>query len=332
MTRASAFATLAAVSLLVLVLALVAAGLFGVEQLLHEEGRVAKELGERSAARNGAEALLSAIRDTWNPDEASVDAWWTARSSSSQPGTKLSSLSSRINLNSLSPFLLKGSSLAGTLLGKSVEDFTSFRSSKGPFSQVVDYAEYFKSSSLEGLYCAQSLFNVNTADEIILEKAVAERTGNPALASGIRSRIRQYRIERKAMTEANLDEVMGIEKDALGGLLTVEPELDVNTAPVELLQALLRYPDWKLDKPDAKLQAILAGRASKPWTQEALRSALGQQKGSQLMQYLGTRCRFVVASVPAGERSRDFVAMLSYSSDVPPKVVARIVEAKWAAK
>ena len=327
--RARAFATLAAVGLLVLTAALLAGAILGSQQLLQDRSRAEKAVEARSRAWNVVGTLLTALQQTWNADEQTLDTWWTQHSQDFPDGTELISLSSRVNLNSMTPFLLQDSELNATLLARSVEDFTTYRTNKGPFSRIEDYKDYFQPGALNTLYCVQSFFNVNTADEIMLEKIVAARTGNQALASTIRGRLREYRSNRQVLAQSDWDTLIGAEKDAVGDLLTIEPELDVNTASVAVLQALLRDPDWKLDQRDAKLQVIVTNRVSKPWTDDTLRQALGVDKSSLLLQYLGTRCRFLQGRVPEGPSVMTFVAIVSYSTDSPPKITPRILETRW---
>jgi len=328
--RAGAFATLAAVGILVLTAALLSGAVLGSRQLLLAQGKAEARLEARSAALKAVGTLLSALQENWNADEQTIDAWWAGRSPSFPAVSELVSLSSRVNLNSVSPFLLKDSELKETLRDRSVEDFVSYRSSKGPFARVEDYKDYFRPESLNTLYCAHSSFDVNTADEIVLEKVLATRTGSEALATTIRTRLREYKTNRQALTDSDWDTLEGAAKEAIGDLVTTLPELDVNAAQQSLLQAILRYPDFKLDKPDAKLQAIVTGRASKPWNDETLRQALGVDKKAPLLLYLGTRSRYLQGTVAAGSTVMNFVALVSYSKDSPPKLGLRILETRWA--
>jgi hypothetical protein len=197
---------------------------------------------------------------------------------------------------------------------------------KGPFPRLGDYKGYFRPEALKRLYCVHSSFDVNTADEIILEKIITQRTGNAALGANVRARVREFRSAQKTMTESDWDMTVGAEKDEIGDLVAVYPELDVNTASVDVLQALLRDPDYKLEQPDAKLQTIVNGREARPWTDETLRQALRLTEASAIMQYLGTRCHFIEGAVPEGTSTLHFVAKLSYSKDSPPTISARIVE------
>jgi hypothetical protein len=326
--RVRAFATLAAVGILVLTAALLSGSVLSSQQLVLDQGRAEKEVSSRAAAWKAIDSILTALQTTWNSDEETFDAWYAGQAQALPAGSSLQSLSGRINLNSMTPFLLQDTALVGTLLGRSVVEFTDYRTNKGPFTRLGDYKEYFKPEALKRLYCVHSSFDVNTADEIILEKVIAARTGNEALAANVRARVREFRTARQAMTDSDWEMLVGAEKDAIGDLVTVYPELDVNTAPPDVLQAVLRDPDYKLDQADAKVQTIVNGRASKPWTDDTLCQALGLANTAPLMQYLGTRCHFIEGSLPQGDSIFYFVVKLSYSTDSPPKIASRVLETR----
>lgn len=327
--RANAFATLAAVGLLVLAAALLAGAILGSQQILLGRDKAERIDRGRSAAWKAVGELLTTMQESWNADKQSVDAWWIQHSPSFPGIGEFVSLSARINLNSMSPFLLRDSELIGTLRGRTVEDFITYRLNKGPFYSVEDCKDYFQPAALNSMYCVHSLLNVNTADEIMLEKVLAARTGSQAFASTIRARLRQYRTNREVLTEANWAMLAGAQKDTIGDLVTTDPEIDVNTAPVEILQALMRDPDLKLTQPDAKLQTIVAGRATKPWNSDTLRQALGVDKSSLLLQYLGTRSRFLRGRILVGSSTMTFVVHIGYSDNSPPKIVMRVIDSHW---
>jgi hypothetical protein len=327
--RLPAFATLAAVGLLALTAAFLAGAVLSSRQLLVDRSRAETLLDTRSAAWETVGKLNTALQETWNADAQTLDAWWINHAPSFPTGSALLSLSSRINLNSITPFLLQDSELIGTLLGKSVEDFTTYRANNGPFVALDEYKDYFQPEALNTLYCAHSFFNANTADEIMLEKILTLRTGDATFASTVRASVREFRTNRRIMAQSDLDALIGGEKEAVGDLLTINPELDVNTVSPAVLLAILRDPDWKLDQPDAKLQVLMAGRASKPWAPETLQQALGVDTNSPLLQYLGTRCRFLQGSVPAGSAVLTFIMTVDYSTDSPPKLTLRILQTYW---
>jgi hypothetical protein len=326
--RLPAFATLAAVGILAISAALLYGGVLSSEQLLVDQGRAEHEMSTRAAGWKAIDSTLSLLSSTWNADEQTFDAWNKAHAQALPDGLSLLSLSGRMNLNSVTPFIMQNSSLSGTLLGHSVLEFTDDRMNKGPFTRLSDYKAYFRPQALKALYSVHSSFDINTVDEIIAEKIITARTGNAAFAANVRARMRQFRTNKQAMTESDLTMLLGNEKDALGDLITVRPELDVNTASLDLLQALLRDPDFSLEQPDAKAQTIVNLRSNKPWTDEALRQTMGLPTSSQLMQYLGTRCYFIEASLSQGDRVAFFVVKIGYSSDSPPKLNCRVIETR----
>jgi len=327
--RENAFATLTAVCLLLLAAAFLAGSVLSSQQLLLERNRAEKAIEVRSATWKAGQALLTALQETWNADEQTLDVWWVQHSAVFPAGSSLISLSARVNLNTMSPFLLKDSELNATLLGRSVEDFTTYRINEGPFSKIEDYKDFFKPANLNAMYCVHSHFNVNTADEIMLEKVLAAHTGSESLAASIHARLREFRTNRQVLAQSDWDALIGADKDTIGELVTVNPELDVNTVPPDVLYAILRDPDFKLEHPDAKVQSILASRGSKPLTSDILRQILGVGKNSLLLQYLGTRTYFVQGKIPEAGSVMTFVATVTYSSDSPPKIALRILDTEW---
>lgn len=217
--RSKAFATLAAVGLLVLTAALLAGAVLSSRQVLLEGAKAERFVDARSAAWETVRKLMTALQETWDADEQSLDSWWAGHSQAFPTGCALVSLSARVNLNSMTPFLLQDSELGATLSGKSVEEFTTYRTNKGPFSRVDAYRDFFQPEALNTLYCVDSFFNVNTADEIMLEKILTARTGNAALASTIRARLREFRGNRQVLAESDWDAIIGGEKDAVGDLV-----------------------------------------------------------------------------------------------------------------
>ena len=328
--RGKAFATLTAVCLLFLAAALLAGAILSSQQVTLEQGRAQKSIEARAAVWGSVQVLLTSLLQTWNADDQSLDAWWLQHTAAFPAGSELISLSGRVNLNSMTPFLLKNSTLNVTLLGRSVEDFITYRTNQGPFSRIGDYKDYFKPANLGALYCVHSFFNVNTADEIMLEKVIAARTGSPSIASTVRARVREFRTNRQVLAQSDWDALIGGDKDAVGDLVTLNPELDVNTVSPDVLQAILADPDFKLDQADAKAKSILASRASKPLTADILRQILGVEKKSLLLQYLGTRTYFIQGTIPQAGTAMTFVATVAYSTDVPPKLTLRILDTWWA--
>lgn len=329
--KTKGFATLGAVGLLVLTAAFLAGAVLVSQQILLEQTHSQSLVDQHSQAWATVGVLFQSLQKSWNADQQTLDQWWQDHASTFPQGTLLVSLSARINLNSMTPFLLQNSELSATLLGKSVEDFTNNRINKGPFALVSDYRDYFQPQALNQLYTTYSVFSVNSADEIMLEKILALRTGSEGYASTIRAALRQFRTNKQLLVQSDWDTLVGAEKDTLGDLVGVDGELDVNTAPLALLQALFRDADFKVEQPDAKVQTILSGRTSRPWTPATLMAALGLVKNAPILAYLGTRSRMIQASVSQGPTILTLVALVSYSTDSPPRLTIRVLDTQWTA-
>jgi hypothetical protein len=326
MVRRAGFATVAAVALLVLALALLSAGVLLAEQTQTDHKRADRAVSTRLALWTRLDKLLTAVQ-TWNADDLTFGAWWAQNGGAFGTSTALGSLSARLNLNTVTPFLLRDSDLKGTLLTSS-DDFVTYRSSHGPRARMADYAAYFTPQSLADWYGVDSWFNVNTADEIVIEKVVGLRTGSEAIGTAVRQSLRTFRQNKQPLTASDWQTLAGANLDRLDGLFTTDPELDVNSAPAELLQILFKDPDFALDQPDPKLQKVLSGRLSQPWTPDTLRQTLGVDKNASLLQYLGTRTTFLEARLTQDTLTMRFVISLSYSHDSPPRITPRVLESQ----
>jgi len=326
--KARGFATLAAIALLVLTLALVAVSLLLSQQTLVNSHRAEAQLDKQDQTWKIMDLILNDLSH-WNADEQTFDGWWAAHTAGYGSEVVLRSLSGLINLNSLSPFLLQKSSLVGTLNGKTVDDFVSWRTSKGPFPSVDGYKSYFTAASLQFDYCTVSFFNVNTADEIMLERLVALRTGSDSAAANLRSQVRDRRSRRQIFTPADWQTVSAGFSQDVGPLDSTDPELDANEAPVDVLTAILGDPDFKITDAATKVQTLIAQRAAAPLTSAAMALILGVAATSPIMQYLGTRTHWIECSLPFGTSRAQFVIALTYSTDAPPQVTPRILNINW---
>ena len=323
--RTRAFATLASVCILVLAAVLVAGSLSNSRQLLLDNARLEGEVLVRASTWKAVNDTLDLMKETWHADRQTFDGWYSAASADLPAGVELFPLSGRINLNTMTQAALQDSTLTGTLLNRSVAEFVAYRSAKGPFGRLSDYKDFFRPEALASVYCVYSTFDVNTADETILEKTLSERTGDEAFAADASSRIGVFRAARQTIMDSDWDMIAGSKKDLLGDLVSTSPEIDANSASVDILEALLKDPDFKLEHADSKLQSIVNLRSSRPLTEEMLRQVLGVGKTDPLVQYLGVRCRFVGGTIRREATKFRFVVALSYPTDDLSSVLPRLV-------
>jgi len=316
------FATLTAVALMILLTAYLAIGAIASSQIELALGH--SDVENRSKAWKTLNGALQSLKDSWDPTRQSFSVW---KSSHPVSGVSWESLSGKVNLNTISPFLLGQAGFIDTLNGVPVQKFIETRSKNGPAQSLEFYSQMVRPAALASWYTVHSLWNINTADEDMLETMANQRTGSSSIGSALRASVRSYRTEMRRMSRVDWEQVAGTSKAVLEPLVTVEPELDVNEVSESLLQSILSYPNLKIADPAAKASSIVESRSSRPWDSVTLRQLLDVADGNLILSYLGTRTRFLAGTVNTGEGNLDWVVYLGGDALAP--VVPRIIETRW---
>lgn len=319
------FSTLAASALLLLLAAFAALSVAQAGESLNAEERTKRTLDERAALWKTVQDAVTAFQERWRPEEQE----WVdfARTLDLGRTVEFDDLSARVNLNGVNTFLLGESLLRSTLAGKSVQQFAEYRTKEGPFTRLESYADYYEEEALESLYTTWSVFDVNTVDEEAAERIAALRTGNPAAGAALREVLRTARQDRLVFDRASWETRSQTLDPGLAGVFGAEPEVNVNTAPRNLLEAILTYPALGITDAPAKLALLLSGRQTRPWTPETLAGALGVEKGARVLQYLGTKSTFLQGRIAEGEREFQFVLQRREKEGGPG---VRLVAQGWA--
>ena len=315
------FATLTALGLMILLATYLTLGASASAQI--ELGLSRNSVPAQAGAWKVLDAFLKALQETWNPTQQRFSAWASAHQ---MDGITVESLSGRVNLNTISPFLLGQPGFRETLKGISVEQFVETRAKNGPSADGNLYHDIVQPEALKSWYTVHSLWNLDTADEVMLEAMVTQRTGSAAIGSSVRSLVRSFREQKKRFTADDWIKV-GAGREALEPLLTMEPELDVNEIPEGLLGVLLANPSWAVADAATKVQALIQGRDTHPWTAAQLKAMLQVPDDSIVLSSLGTRTRFLGGTVKTPAGSLAWVVFLSGDAPDPPS--PRIVETRW---
>lgn len=319
--RVPAFATLTALALLLLLttyLALGASNSTRVEALLARGSQATW-----SSAWKVLDDELGILKQTWVPAKKRFSRW--AREHS-RAGVEWASLSGRMNLNTVSPFVLALPGFRATLTDVSLEKFVEARSIAGPALEPF-YRNYITPAALVSWYTVHSLWNLNTADEVMLEAMVQQRTGSATLGSGLRSLVRSFRENQVPLVEGDVVKLRTAGLSGIDTVVTLEPELDVNEAPEALLSALISNPAWSIVDPVVKVESLVQARDESPWTPQTLRALLNVPQDHLILSYLGTSSRFLTVSVASEEGTLSVVLFLSGTSGT--EVGPRIVETHW---
>jgi hypothetical protein len=325
--RRKAFATLTAVAAMILLTAYLA---IGTMNLSGSQGRlqtVSAQSRDQSQAWTVLSKGLDDLSKTWDPRAQTFSTWSKLHG---QPGLQWESLSGKINLNTLSAFVIELSGFAATLKDVSPAEFTGRRAKMGLQSALGGYSELVRKEYLSSWYTVHSLWNLNTVDEVMLERMVSGRTGSETAGSALRAWVRGFRTQQKPILPSDWETQKAVLGNSMGTITTLEPELDVNEAPQALLRALMSNPAWNRADTDAKVSAIVTTRGTKPWTNDALKDLLQLPPGSPLIPYLGTSTRFVGGWVDEDTGSLEFVIYVGSATGAG--VQPRILQSQWRRK
>ncbi len=208
----------------------------------------------------------------------------------------LEDVSSQLNLNAVRTEVFEKTELGKLLsLGHSAMELRQYRADKGPFTSLSFYDGFFAPGVLSRDFTVYGYFNVNTTFEDVLRGVFAARTGDAAAAEAFRGAIRGYLVKQEMVKKEELAVLFGLYYPQMYPLMNVEPQMNVNFVPPEVLHAILSYPygGKKIANAEGIYNSILADRQGQALTPQYL-SDLIQAKDEQLLvfQYIGTRTWF----------------------------------------
>lgn len=274
------FTTLLAVAVLVLSLGLIAALVYSVREGLERQKSQSQGIVEAAALRAHLLVLL--------------DQGWPAPSSPAAPQgweIRVEDLSGRIDLNSVPLEVLRSPALSGSLK-KPSEAFQEYRVTEGPFPSLNAFGDWIDLGTWPGVFRTVSLLNPNAVDPAMLERYVTRRSSSPAKGAEVRAKVESIRREGLTMDQTQLTFLLGSEEANLGPLLRLEGSVNVNVAPVAVLEAVILGTTPAVPSGPTKIGQIVLERQERPLTQERLRNLLAVDPRHRVYSFLGTRSRF----------------------------------------
>ena len=289
-----------------------AMALLGTSALQVRRGLSREELHQ--ALREEARKVLDQLGRPTSPEvDAAADPVWTYVASRRGEGREiaLEDLSSRLNLNMVRTELLEKTELAGLVTpGHSPQELRQFRADHGPFSSLSAYAPFFSPGVLERYFTVFGYVNVNAAFEDSLRQLFAARTGDGPSSEAFQNVLRGYLARKEMVRGEELPSLLGLYYPQLYPLMNVEPQMNVNFVPEEVLHAVLSYPygGKRIEGFEAACQAILAERAQGGVDERRL-AAMVPARADQLLvfQYLGSRTWFWKIRVAEAGHSVEWV-------------------------
>ncbi len=220
-------------------------------------------------------------------------------------GVRVRDASSALNLNWIRADLLEKTSLKNWLLeGRSASAFEQDRSDQGFSTDPAQrWADWFRLDLLESKTTVWGPWPVNAGDELALELAFVERTGDKAAAVRFREGLRRARQERKSLDAGAIRALAAPHGEAVSGLFSPLPPWNANTIPEDLLRALTAYPPLALPDPAATASALINARATSLLGAGTLPRLLSLPPDHPLFTYLGTVTLVWRIEVSAGDET-----------------------------
>jgi hypothetical protein len=289
-----------------------AMALLGTSALQVRHGILREEI--HGTLKDVAAKVLDQLGRPAAPDvDAPTDPVWTYVAGLRGEGRDiaLEDLSSRLNLNTVRTELLEKTELGGLVAqGRTPQELRQYRADEGPFPALSPYAPFFSPGAMERDFTVYGYVNVNTAFEDTLRQFFSARTGDGPSSETFRGAIRGYLSRSELVRKEELPALLGLYYPQLHPLMNVEPQMNVNFIPEEVLHAVLSYPygGKRIEGFEAAYQAILADRAQGGVDERELAS-LVHAKAEQLLvfQYLGSRTWFWRIGVREGTHTLEWV-------------------------
>ena len=215
----------------------------------------------------------------------------------------LKDVGSYLGLNWIRKPVLKAT---GLLLDResSAEELQQFREDTGLHMNIGGaYGRFFQEgAAIANNFTAYSYFNINLADEFVLRKLYALRTGDDPGAEAFHSKIHAYRLEtedKKLLEPDDLPAFLDTVYERLFPLINALPVINVNFAPESVLLTVLKVCD--VADPGDKVISVVASRQSRALNREAVQFIMGDDyEETQVRQYLGSRTWFWRLEIRSG--------------------------------
>jgi hypothetical protein len=315
--------------LLLTVLLVVAAGVtIRVSALAHDVTRLAAETDRDDTLQAALDGAIQALADDPTPDvDSRFDPAFEYQLGTDGVSISIEDIGSRVNPNWIQIEFLERSTIRTIMeAGFTPEDLRVARLDawywRRDDPRLVDA---FTEEARETLLTRYGYVNLNVCGELAMEHLYAEITGDDGAAAMFRSRIQDALRLQRMIREQELQQILSPYFDELYPLLNVYPAWNVNFVDSALIEAVLSYPAYGVEMPDAKTSAVLDRRDSGEMSSDDLRAIVGAGEYGRVFEFLGAVTWFwqitaqddreyrsaIVARIPGLERSDDTYRVIS---------------------
>jgi hypothetical protein len=257
----------------------------------------ARREADASAARASlviaVNAAMAAIEEDQSPESDSpLDAAYSITSLEGA-AIKIQDASSFINPNWVRKGILEDTPLSALLKpGKSPSELQQYREDSGLSQDTEHYADYFAEDEAEKFLSPFSYPCISASDEFALRRLCLDATENSQAAESVFSAVQAQLKSGKAVDEAGLRNLLGVNYDSLCAVLTSQAQMNVNFLPEKILKAIVSYSAWAIPDSGKKWQSISLTRESSAISQETLKDILKLKADHPITGYLGVRTWF----------------------------------------
>lgn len=211
--------------------------------------------------------------------------------------------SSKINPNWVRIQFLERSVLASIITEPGfLSEMQQKRFDSGFYMDVkAAYVDYFQEEAFSELLGPFSYLNLNTADEFVIERITLEITGNSVLAANLRNYSVQKLREQKLFSKEEAKNILNGIDEKLLKVITIAPQINVNTAAEEILRAVILYPAYNIPFAQEGLSRILNERDRNDISPQQLQEILGCPADHHVFTYLGTETWFWSLQLKKGD-------------------------------
>jgi hypothetical protein len=172
--------------------------------------------------------------------------------------------------------------------GQNADKLQQFREDTGLSLGENGFGDFFEEEIYKKYFSPYGWANINLIDEFAARQLALSLTGDPARGDAFRETIGLLLMERRLVDREALPFVLGASQAELWPFVNAEPLMNINFVEPLILEELLGYGEYGIQRPEEKCAEILSRREREGIAAEDLRSILGIGASNPLAHYFGS--------------------------------------------
>jgi hypothetical protein len=202
--------------------------------------------------------------------------------------------------------------------GQNADKLQQFREDTGLHFREDAFADFFDEGALEKHFSPYGWANINLIDEFAARHLASSLAGDPAQGEAFRETVRLLLTERRVVSRETLPFVLGSSLTELFPFVNAEPLMNINFVDPLVLEELLAYGEYGIERPEERCAEILSRREGEGISAEDLRSILGIERSSPLAQYFGSITWFWEITIAAENGGPNAPSLKAVVCRLPP--------------